>query len=95
MALPVPPLRPPIDPPGAWPVPPLPPPIERPGAWLIQPDYPDDPTRARRLDWAKLFQRAWAVDVLVCPRCKGRMRLITSGGNARGISAAAAFGTAM
>ena len=62
MALPVPPLRPPIDPPGAW---------------LLQPDYPDDPTRARRLDWAKLFQRAWAVDVLVCPRCKGRMRLIT------------------
>ena len=37
---------------------------------------PDDPTRGRRLDWAKLLKRAWAVDVLTCPRCAGPMRIV-------------------
>jgi hypothetical protein len=37
---------------------------------------PSDPARARRLDWAQLLRRAFAVDVLVCPRCQGPMRLV-------------------
>ena len=39
-------------------------------------DGPDDAGRARRLDWAKLMKRAYAVDVLVCPRCQGNMAII-------------------
>jgi hypothetical protein len=36
---------------------------------------PDDtPARARRLAWADLLRRVFAVDVLECPRCGGRMR---------------------
>lgn len=38
---------------------------------------PDDPTRARRLAWATLLRRTFALDVLVCPRCAGPMRLIS------------------
>jgi hypothetical protein len=38
-------------------------------------DSPDDtPSRARRLAWADLLRRVFAVDVLECPRCGGRMR---------------------
>ena len=37
---------------------------------------PDDPGRAHRLAWADLMQRAFAQDVLVCPRCGGAMRLV-------------------
>ena len=37
---------------------------------------PDDPGRARRLAWADLMQRAYAQDVLHCPRCGGEMRLV-------------------
>jgi hypothetical protein len=32
-------------------------------------------TRPRRLAWAELLRRVFAVDVLACPRCGGRMRL--------------------
>jgi hypothetical protein len=32
--------------------------------------------RQRRLTWAELMQRVFEVDVLECPRCKGRRRLI-------------------
>jgi len=35
---------------------------------------PNDASRARRLDWAKLLERVFAADVLVCPRCEGAMR---------------------
>jgi hypothetical protein len=28
------------------------------------------------LDWGKLLKRAFAVDVLVCPKCAGPMRLV-------------------
>jgi hypothetical protein len=31
-------------------------------------DAPDDPARARRLDRATLVKRAYALDVLVCPK---------------------------
>ena len=37
---------------------------------------PDDPQRARRLEWSRLMHRAYAVDVLVCPKCAGPMRLV-------------------
>ena len=37
---------------------------------------PDDPSRARRLAWSDLLQRVWDQDVLQCPRCGGRMRLV-------------------
>ena len=37
----------------------------------------DDPNRQRRLDWATLMKRAYAVDVLACPRCQGPMRLVS------------------
>lgn len=29
-----------------------------------------------RSNWAELMQRAWGVDVLKCPRCQGRMRIV-------------------
>jgi len=37
---------------------------------------PDCETRARRLEWSLLMKRAYALDVLCCPRCQGPMRLI-------------------
>ena len=37
---------------------------------------PDEATRARRLEWSLLMKRAYALDVLSCPRCQGPMRLI-------------------
>ena len=46
-------------------------------ATLCRTPGPSDPTRARRLDWATLLRRAFALDVLVCPRCQGPMRLIS------------------
>ena len=37
----------------------------------------DDAGRQRRLAWGVLMKRAYAVDVLVCPRCAGPMRLLS------------------
>ena len=34
--------------------------------------------RARRLAWSELLRRVFAVDVLECPRCGGRMRLLAT-----------------
>jgi len=34
--------------------------------------------RSRRLAWADLMQRVFALDVLECPRCRGRMRLVAA-----------------
>jgi hypothetical protein len=34
------------------------------------------PDRERRLTWAELMQRVFAVDVLECPRCRGRLRIL-------------------
>ena len=43
-------------------------------------DRPDDDTesspRPRRLGWAKLLDRVFAVDVTVCRMCGGRMRIL-------------------
>ena len=36
----------------------------------------DDPGRQRRLEWAVLLKRTYAVDMLVCARCQGAMRLV-------------------
>src|SRR5206468_12841082 len=30
----------------------------------------------RNYSWAELMKRDWAIDVLACPRCQGRMRLL-------------------
>jgi hypothetical protein len=39
----------------------------------------DGPTpRTRRLAWSELLRRVFAVDVLECPRCRGRMRLLAA-----------------
>ena len=32
----------------------------------------------KRLSWAELMRRVWALDVLACPRCGGRMRIIAA-----------------
>jgi len=34
------------------------------------------PPRPRRVEWAELLRRVFAVDVLECPRCASRMRLL-------------------
>ena len=34
--------------------------------------------RRRNYTWAELMKRVWAVDVLECPRCLGRMRLVAA-----------------
>jgi len=40
---------------------------------------PDGPApRPRRLAWAELLRRVFAVDVLECPRCGGCMRLLAT-----------------
>ena len=40
---------------------------------------PDEPfIRQRRLSWAELLKRTFAVDVLVCPNCDGRLRVIAA-----------------
>ena len=65
------PLRPPAFPP------PLPPPTARvPASPTDGLQGPDDPERARRLCWASLLQRVFRRDVLECPECGGRMRLV-------------------
>ena len=42
------------------------------------PSGPDDPARARRLDWATLMKRSFGIDVLSCPKCSSRMELIAT-----------------
>lgn len=39
---------------------------------------PTPMARLRRLAWAELMQRVFALDVLECPRCHGRMRLVAA-----------------
>jgi len=39
---------------------------------------PESALRPRRLAWADLLRRVFAVDVLECPRCGGRMRLLAA-----------------
>jgi hypothetical protein len=53
-----------VDPAPKWSAPgdPLPPPVGKPRSWA----------------WADLMRRAFDIDVLACPRCGGRMRLIAT-----------------
>jgi hypothetical protein len=37
-----------------------------------------DAARARRLAWAELMKRVFAIDVLECPRCRGTMRILAT-----------------
>jgi hypothetical protein len=37
-----------------------------------------DPGRPRRLAWADLLRRVFAIDVLECPRCRGPMRILAA-----------------
>lgn len=39
---------------------------------------PGPPGRPRRLPWAELMRRVFAVDVLQCPTCAGPMRILTA-----------------
>ena len=41
-------------------------------------DAPPGPAPPRRWRWAELLQRVFAVDVLACPNCGGRMRVIST-----------------
>jgi len=52
-----------------------------PGREPASPQSADPPASAappRRWRWAELLQRVFAVDVLACPNCGGRMRLIAT-----------------
>jgi len=50
-----------------------------PGAVTREPaDTPSSAAPPRRWRWAELLQRVFAVDVLACPNCGGRMRLIAT-----------------
>src|SRR5262245_13310706 len=53
---------------GARPVPTAPP--------AVGPEGPGKKSPARRSSWAALMHRAFAIDVLKCPDCGGRLRLI-------------------
>ncbi len=54
-------------------------PTPRPAAAGETVPAPGTPTpRPRRLAWSALLQRVFAVDVLECPRCSGRMRLLAA-----------------
>ena len=39
---------------------------------------PPDAARVRRLAWAELVKRVFASDVIVCPRCRGPMRILAT-----------------
>jgi hypothetical protein len=69
------------DPAGA-PVPaPSAPVVPVPGPWAITPELMDLPLCApppRRWRWAELLRRVFAVDVLACPNCGGRMRVLAT-----------------
>ena len=49
---------------------------DAPAGGLPGPEDPQLPPRARRLSWAELMRRIFAVDVLECPR--GRMRIVAA-----------------
>ncbi len=37
---------------------------------------PEEPPRTYRIPWAQLLKKVFALDVLACPKCDGRMRII-------------------
>ena len=57
------------------------PPIETPVGASASANGPDGSSAAPRLRhwaWADLMRRAFEIDVLACPRCRGRLRLIAT-----------------
>ncbi len=38
---------------------------------------PDEDSKAYRRNWARLIQKIYEVDPLVCPKCQGQMRIIS------------------
>ena len=50
----------------------------RPVAQTQDDTHPDRlvPTEQRAIKWAELMRRAFDLDVLACPRCSGRLKLI-------------------
>ncbi|MEE8384412.1 MAG: transposase [Dehalococcoidia bacterium] len=53
------------------------PPMSATPADTVPSDPPTEP-RVRRLSWAELMQRVFALDVLECPKCAGRMRILAA-----------------
>ena len=47
---------------------------------LAGPASPQSPAcrHGRNYTWAELMKRVWALDVLECPRCRGRMRILAA-----------------
>jgi hypothetical protein len=39
---------------------------------------PDEDSKAYRKNWARLIQEIYEVDPLLCPKCQGPMRIISS-----------------
>ena len=57
------------------------PPVQAPAAASASADANDAPPAAppsRHWAWAELMRRAFDIDVLACPRCGGRLRLIAT-----------------
>jgi hypothetical protein len=42
-------------------------------AYILEPPLPD---KTFRKNWARLIQKIYEVDPLVCPACRGEMRVI-------------------
>ncbi len=40
-------------------------------------ESPTPPPRLARRRWAALIKRVWAVDPLICPRCRSSMKIIS------------------
>jgi len=70
----------PTDPPGAIaaPAPEGPAASLPPGGFVLAPaePTPERPLPRTRIPWAELLRRVFAVDVLDCPRCHGRLEII-------------------
>ena len=47
---------------------------------------PDDYIRPRHVAWAELLRRTFALDVLACPDCGGRLRLVATIADPRAIA---------
>jgi hypothetical protein len=39
---------------------------------------PSATPHGRNYTWSELMKRVWALDVLECPRCQGRMRILAA-----------------